>query len=164
MTGPALRIRPAAESDVDSIFRVHRNSVETLCRREYTPEQLAMWLDGRDASIYLDAIRSESIWVAESDHIVGFVEIDKFEVTKLFVAGDGSFRGVGRQLLQMALDRIAASGATKAYLEATLTAVRFYEKYGFRVVGHGVFTRGNGGAQLEIVKMEFDFKRRGSCQ
>ncbi|WP_407186938.1 GNAT family N-acetyltransferase [Bradyrhizobium centrosematis] len=158
MTVPAMRIRPATESDVDFIFRVHRSSVETLCRREYSAAQLALWLDGRDPSIYLDAIRKESIWVAEGDRIVGFVEIDGFEVTKLFVAEDGSFRGVGKQLLQTALNRIAASGAPKAYLEATLTAVKFYEKYGFRAVGQGVFTRGNSPVQLEIVKMELDLE------
>jgi putative acetyltransferase len=159
-----MRIRPATETDVDSIFRVHRNSVETLCRQDYSPAQLAMWLDGRDPSIYLDAIQKEAIWVAEGDRIIGFVEIDGFEVTKLFVAEDGSFRGVGKQLLETALNRIAASGATNAYLEATLTAVKFYEKYGFRVVGQGVFTRGNSAVQLEIVKMTLDLEGRGSCQ
>jgi len=164
MTAQAIRIRLATETDVDSIFQVHRNSVETLCRGDYPPEQIAMWLEGRDASIYADAIRKQCIWVAESDQIVGFVEIEGFEVTKLFVAGDESSRGVGKRLLQTALSRIETSGAPKAYLEATLTAVKFYQKYGFHAVGQGVFTRGNSPIQLEIVKMELDFARRGSCQ
>jgi GNAT superfamily N-acetyltransferase len=113
-----------------------------------------MWLDGRDPSIYVDAVRRGTIWVAESRHIQGFVETDRSEVTKLFVAGDCAFGGVGKQLLHTALNHIASTGAMKAYLESALTAVKFYEKNGFRAVGHGFFTGGNGAVRLEIVKME----------
>ncbi len=78
--------------------------------------------------------------------IVGFVENDGNEVSKLFVADDNAFAGIGRALLQAALAHIARSGATTAYLESTLTAAPFYEKIGFRTTGQGFFSRTNGSA------------------
>jgi ribosomal protein S18 acetylase RimI-like enzyme len=119
-----------------------------------------MWLNGRNPSIYLDAVKKRAIWVAEDkrEQVIGFVEIDGFEVTKLFVAGGNAFHGAGKKLLQLAVSQIAVSGAAKVSLEATLTAVKFYEKYGFRIVGQGVFSRGSNAMNLEIVKMELDFE------
>jgi putative acetyltransferase len=156
----AVRIRLAVEADAEPIFRVHRSSVERLCCGDYSAEQIAMWLDGRDPSTYIDAVRKGTMWVAEGDRILGFVATDGIEVTKLFVAGDCAFAGVGRQLLHTALNHIAATGAVTAYLESTRTAVKFYEKSGFHVVGHGVFTRGNSAIPLEIIKMERAFSER----
>jgi GNAT superfamily N-acetyltransferase len=152
-----MTIRAATVADIDAIFEVHQSSVRQLCERDYCPQQIAMWLDGRSPDVYLEAIRKQALWVAVGDAMAGFVEVDGAEVSKLFVAGAYAFHGVGAQLLQVALERIAAGGAPSAYLESTVTAVKFYERHGFRTVGHGFFSRGNSAVRIEIVKMERAF-------
>ena len=114
-----------------------------------------MWLDGRTPAVYEAAIDCGQLWVAAVDSgIVGFVEIDGYELSKLFVAGARSGHGVGTRLLDVGLAAIAAGGAAHAYLEATLSAVPFYERHGFHIIGTGFFSRGNSSVRIEIVKME----------
>lgn len=116
-----------------------------------------MWLDGRTPEVYLDAINKGNLWVAEREGVVGFVEVDGNEVSKMFVAGPCAGQGIGEHLLHIALAHIAASGARVAYLESTLTAVEFYKRNGFREVGSGFFSRGSSPVKLEIIKMERTF-------
>ncbi|NMX94786.1 MULTISPECIES: GNAT family N-acetyltransferase [unclassified Pseudomonas] len=149
-----LLIRPATQEDAESIFRVHKNSVENLCSADYGPEQIAMWLDGRSPETYRPAIAAGNLWLACSDTLQGFVEIDGNEVSKLFIRGEAAGQGLGARLLAEALQRIAAAGHGRAYLEATLTAEKFYAAQGFRKIGEGTFSRGNSPVSIEIIKME----------
>jgi ribosomal protein S18 acetylase RimI-like enzyme len=159
MIPPAqLRIRPGRADEVDAIYAVHRDSVSALCSGHYTPEQIAMWLDGRTPAMYLDAIDSGQLWVAVGGDgaIAGFVEIAGREVSKLFVRGAGAGAGVGSRLMTTAVDAIRARGEASAYLESTRNACDFYRKHGFVEVGSGLFSRGNSDVVLEIVRMELD--------
>ncbi len=150
----ALDIRHATLADSEAIYQVHRDSVEQLCGAHYDAGQIAMWLDGRTPAVYHAAIERGQLWVAGQGGIVGFVEIDGSELSKLFIAGTHSGKGIGARLLDVALDAIAAGGAARVHLEATLSAVAFYERHGFRIIGSGFFSRGKSLARIEIVKME----------
>lgn len=158
-----LTIRPARPDDIDAIYAVHRDSVSSLCTGHYTPEQIAMWLDGRTPAMYLGAIERGQLWIAVDDDggIAGFAENDGREVSKLFVRGARAGAGVGERLLAVALDAIRAAGHTSAYLEATRNACAFYRRHGFVEVGTGMFSRGSSGVALEIVCMERDLSRTG---
>nr|WP_315413286.1 GNAT family N-acetyltransferase [uncultured Pseudomonas sp.] len=152
-----LLIRAARLEDAEGIFQVHKNSVESLCHADYGPTQISMWLDGRSPETYREAIVAGNVWLACTDVIQGFVEIDGHEVSKLFVRGQAAGQGVGARLLREALARIEAAGHAKAYLEATLTAEKFYVASGFRKIGEGTFSRGNSPVCIEIIKMERAF-------
>ncbi|WP_421552851.1 GNAT family N-acetyltransferase [Pseudomonas yamanorum] len=149
-----LLIRAARLEDAEGIFQVHKNSVENLCNADYGPDQISMWLDGRSPETYREAIVAGNFWLACTDTLQGFVEIDGHEVSKLFVRGDAAGQGMGARLLLEALQRIEAAGHSKAYLEATLTAEKFYAAFGFRKIGEGTFSRGNSPVSIEIIKME----------
>lgn len=149
-----MDIRRATPADSEAIYRVHRDSVERLCGKHYDARQIGMWLDGRTPAVYHAAIERGQLWVAEGRDIIGFAEIDGCELSKLFIAGAHGGQGVGTRLLDVALAAIAASGAAQAYLEATLSAVAFYERHGFHITGSGFFSRGNSSVRIEIVKME----------
>ncbi|NVZ52425.1 GNAT family N-acetyltransferase [Pseudomonas sp. B6002] len=149
-----LRIRPATQDDAENIFQVHKHSVENLCTADYDADQIAMWLDGRSPETYRAAIDAGNLWLACNDRLQGFIEIDGHEVSKLFIRGDAAGQGIGALLLNEALQRIEAAGHSKAYLEATRTAEKFYASFGFRKVGEGTFSRGNSPVRLEIIKME----------
>ncbi|QEN49686.1 GNAT family N-acetyltransferase [Pseudomonas protegens] len=149
-----VRIRQATTDDLIGIFEAHRNSVERLCTSEYSDQQIRMWLDGRSPETYREAVENGSLWLAEGEQIEGFVELDGNEVSKLFIRGDVARRGLGSRLLEVALARLRASGASSAYLEATLTAEGFYAYHGFQKIGEGTFSRGNSPVSIEIIKME----------
>ncbi|MBT2373111.1 GNAT family N-acetyltransferase [Pseudomonas fluorescens] len=149
-----LLIRAARLEDAEDIFQVHKNSVENLCNTDYSQEQIAMWLDGRSPQTYCEAIVAGNFWLAHTDTLQGFVEVDGHELSKLFVCGEAARRGIGARLLSEAMHRIEAAGHRKVYLEATLTAVKFYESFGFRKVGEGTFSRGNSSVAIEVIKME----------
>ncbi len=151
-----LLIRTALLEDAQSIFEVHKNSVESLCGGDYAPDQIAMWLDGRSPSTYREAIAAGNLWLAYTDTLQGFVEIDGHEVSKLFIRGDAAGQGIGARLLNEALQRIKTAGHPNAYLEATLTAEKFYAAFGFRKIGEGTFSRGNSPVSIEIIKMKLD--------
>lgn len=147
-------IRSALLEDAQSVFEVHKNSVEHLCTGDYAPEQIAMWLNGRSPATYREAIAAGNLWLAYTDRLQGFIEIDGNEISKLFVRGAAAGQGIGARLLNEALQRIKNAGHAKAYLEATLNAENFYAAFGFRKVGEGTFSRGNSPVSIEIIKME----------
>lgn len=150
----AIVLRQARAADAQAIFNVHKDSVESQCGEHYSVEQIHMWLDGRSPATYLPAIEQGNLWVAQAGSILGFVEIDGFELSKLFVCGAGAGQGIGGRLLNLAIERIRATKASSVYLEATRNAQGFYQANGFVPIGNGTFSRGNSRAVIEIVKMQ----------
>lgn len=60
-------------------------------------------------------------------------------VYSLAVDPESRGRGIGRQLLQRLLEDLSARGVRRVYLEAEITnvtAIRLYERLGFRSIGH----------------------------
>jgi len=150
----AFQIRAARADEVDQLYVVHRDSVTRLCAGHYTGAQVHGWLAGRTPAMYLAAISEGRLWVADDGQLIGFVEIDGRELTKLFIRGDRAVQGVGRRLLEHAVEAICTTGAASVVLEATINAREFYARHGFVETGRGAFSHGGGGAALEIVRME----------
>jgi len=122
-------IRPIEARDVDSIL-----AVQSAC-----PE-IAQWTSWD----YARVARGEMAgWVAEEDNAVaGFLVARKIasdlEILNFAVRPDSRERGIGSTLLRQAFDWGKTVGAGQALLEvraSNLTALRFYENRGFRVVG-----------------------------
>ncbi|MUZ74097.1 GNAT family N-acetyltransferase [Agrobacterium vitis] len=150
-----FEIRLAIAEDCPDLFDVHRQSVRSLCSGDYTVEQIDMWLDGRHPGMYLLAIERGELWVAvSSGTVLGLVEVQGNEVTKLFVSGAAAGAGVGKALLSQAIAHIRQAGENRIYLESTLTGRDFYRKLGFTEIGTGTFSHGPGTVSLEIVQME----------
>lgn len=157
-----IAIRTARPDEIDAIFAVHRDAVETQCAGSYAPEQIAHWLDGRSARMYLPPIERGRLWVAaDADHLCGFVEVDGPEITKLFVRGACAGAGVGDSLLTVAIAAIRSGGARRIIVEATRNARAFYAKRGFLAVGPGVHSHGAGDVAIDVVNMEFDMSEAG---
>jgi ribosomal-protein-alanine N-acetyltransferase len=82
-------------------------------------------------------------WVADKNHAVaGFLVCRRvasdIEILNFAVRGDSRRQGAGALLLQTALDWGRGIRAEKAFLEvreSNSTALRFYERHGFRITG-----------------------------
>jgi ribosomal protein S18 acetylase RimI-like enzyme len=86
--------------------------------------------------------------------VVGFVDAEPGEVTRLFILPEAAGVGLGRRLLEIGLAQARVGHSGPIRLEATINAEGFYRKYGFRSIRRGYFSHGLGGDLIEIVHME----------
>lgn len=72
-----------------------RRSVTALAKGHYTPDQIAGWMGDRTPSYYEKAIANGRMFVAEREgKVVGFVDADPGEVTRLFLLPEASGAGL----------------------------------------------------------------------
>ena len=124
-----LKIRQLEGSDIDGVV-----ALQSLCA------EVAQWT-ARD---YERVARGEMAgWVAKDEPgIAGFLVaralVQEAEILNFAVRADERRRGIGTALLIEALNWSMSVGAEKAILEVRASnesAVKFYERYGFRTVG-----------------------------
>ncbi len=153
---PAMQVRPARESDVDGIWRVHGDSIRELCRERYTPREIEAWIAFRPPEAYRSALASRELFVAEwQGEIVGFGQLDpaKAEIEACYVAPEAVGSGVGSALLSRMEEEARRRGHGVVRLNATLNAESFYARRGYRWLGRATH-RVAGDVLLECVRME----------
>lgn len=131
-------LRPASNDD--------RGAVENLVfgvLAEYglTPDPSGTDSDLHDIqSTYHDAGGAFDVLVTSSDEIIGTVGLFRVsasicELRKMYLAPSARGQGLGRRLLEHALERAVALGFSSVVLETASVlreAVSLYERYGFR--------------------------------
>ncbi|MCO6432610.1 MAG: GNAT family N-acetyltransferase [Deltaproteobacteria bacterium] len=153
----ALKFRPALISEAAEIFDLHVASVRSLCAKAYPRNTIDSWFSDRDASFYLRSIKKGAVYVAELRRsIAGFIEVNPGEITNIFVRPELSKKGVGSFLLQNGLDILNRGKRCEILIEATLNAVPFYCKKGFRETGRGEWVSPTGAVKIPIVCMKLD--------
>jgi GNAT superfamily N-acetyltransferase len=88
--------------------------------------------------------------------VLGFVGLAPGEVSLLFVRPEAAGAGLGRRLMNIALDKAPCGHDGTLKVVATLNARRFYERLGFLAVGASHFERGEPPMRYEVVDMQFD--------
>src|SRR5262245_26962370 len=155
MSDNRILLRPAQQGDGQSVFDLNWASAKCLAKDHYSAEVIAGWMGGRTPAYYEALIAHGRMIVAEqSGVIVGFVEAEPGEVTRLFLLPTASGRGLGSRLLQIGIEQARRGYGGKIKVEATLNAVRFYEKHGFKILGGGYASHTFGGPPIAIVHME----------
>ena len=147
--------RPARRADAEAIFNITKASISGLARASYSPGQIDNWMGERTPAFYEEIIAKGRVVVCLCDGVVvGFVDAEPGEVTRLFVLPEAAGFGLGQRLLDIGIAQARLGHAGTIKLEATINAERFYQKHGFRSVGRGYFSHGLGGEPIEIVHME----------
>jgi putative acetyltransferase len=127
-------IRLARASDVAAIATVHAASVRGLCARHYRRREIEQWL-APNPGLYARMLRTSTVFVAEaSGQVVGFaaVRLASREVRALYIVPGAAGGGLGLRLM-LRIERMArAYGLRELHLSATLNAVAFYERLGWR--------------------------------
>lgn len=150
-----LVLRPARAGDGARVFEVTRQSVIGLAKAHYSPAQIDGWMGARTPAYYEELIAKGHMIVAERDGVVvGFVDAEPGEVTRLFLMPDAAGAGLGARLLSIGIDKARTGHVGPIKVEATVNAEGFYRRHGFRTVGKGYFSHGIGGDPIEIVHME----------
>ncbi len=148
-------LRPARKGDGEALFDVTRRSVQALARNHYSPEQIAGWMGDRTPDYYESLIAQGQVVVAEyKDTIMGFVDAEPGEVTRLFLLPGIAGSGLGTRLLTIGIENARKGHLGPIRVESTINAEGFYRRHGFRTVNRGYFSHGLGGDPIEIVHME----------
>lgn len=151
MGSPVIRIRQAEETDAAAIAAVQVRSWQWAYRGQLPDaylERLPETLPQREAG-WRQAIAHSYVWVAEQDGVVvGFVSAGPSrdadaapnigEVYAIYLEEKVVGSGVGRALLDVAVESLRAQGFNQATLWVLATnsrARRFYEKAGWQPDG-----------------------------
>ncbi|MBS9476739.1 GNAT family N-acetyltransferase [Ancylobacter radicis] len=150
-----ILLRPARAGDGPAVFAVTHQSVRGLATGAYSSAQIEGWMGARTPAFYEALITGGRMVVAERDGVVvGFVDADPGEVTRLFILPEVAGAGLGRRLLEVGIAAARAGHDGPIRLESTRNAEGFYRRHGFEPVGIGHFSHGLGGEPIEIVQME----------
>ena len=128
-----IKIRPATTEDRQALWQVHIQAIRQTAKSHYDAAQIEAWAGRLTPEGY--APNPDVFFVAEAEgNVVGFAELnlERGEIEAVFVAPDCGRRGVGRRLLQTLEDLAAQRGLTHLTLDASLNAVAFYERMGYR--------------------------------
>jgi GNAT superfamily N-acetyltransferase len=133
-----VRIRTATPGDSPFIERVHRDAIRGAAGGPYSRAELESWASGLYPERYRQAMDElgERVLLAEAPPrgAVGFCSWRGGEMIGLYVVPRFTRRGIARRLLGMAEAAIAAAGHDHVALGASLSALPFYERCGYRVI------------------------------
>ena len=147
--------RAARHEDAETVFNITQASIGGLTRASYSRPQIENWMGERTPAFYEELIARGRMTVCLRDGIVvGFVDAEPGEVTRLFVLPEAAGFGIGRRLLEIGIAQARLGHSGSIRLEATINAEGFYRKCGFRSIATGYFSHGLGGEPIEIVHME----------
>lgn len=138
LVGVGLTVRVATEDDAESAVDVIRRSISELCTADHRddPEALADWLANKTVPNFRrwQASPGQYTVVAEVDGTlcgVGMLSADG-EVRLCYVHPRFTRRGAGGGLIRAMETHADGLGLTRLHLDATVSAMRFYEAMGFR--------------------------------
>jgi len=151
-------IRKAESKDTERIWEIHNNSVRALCQPDYSKEQIEAWAGHRMPEDYRQRILGGHFYAAEMDgSIVGYARYSPktTELCSIFIDPLAARRGVGKALVDLIFEDAGAQGLTHLWLDASLTAVPFYQAVGFSTVEET--THDFSGVGLECIRMTKQF-------
>jgi putative acetyltransferase len=146
-----MKIRIANMDDAQALKELHDRSALELCRKDYSAQQLEDWVKYSTVEKYRKRLEVHRTFIAEiDDQVVGFVRWNPAsnELCSLFTDPDHIRQGIATQLMQRAHKDAVSMGVKRLWLDASLTAVPFYEADGWEYIEarlHG---------SLECVRME----------
>jgi predicted N-acetyltransferase YhbS len=150
-----LSFRAARREDAETVFNITRASIGGLAGASYSRTQIENWMGERTPAFYEELIARGGMTVCVREGtVVGFVDAEPGEVTRLFILPEVAGTGLGRRLLDIGIAQARLGHSGPIRLEATINAESFYQKHGFRSTRRGHFSHGLGGAPIEIVHME----------
>ena len=123
-------IRKAVIEDAAMIKELHDRAVLVLCLNDYTADQLRSWVRRSPLEKYLWRLENHRIFVAEKDgRALGFVRWypETNELCSICVEPEYARQGIGTQLMEYAYADAKEIGVDSFWLDASLTAVPFYQ-------------------------------------
>lgn len=146
--------RPATEADLPALWSLRTRAVRAGCASHYPPAVIATWSAAPPpASMPLLLRAGGGVVAQEGDRMLGYavLDADTGEVDAVFVDPAMHGRGIGQALLG-ALEALAREqGLDLLFLSASLNAVPFYQRAGFRALRERMYPHWSGIAIRSVV-------------
>lgn len=143
-----ITYRDYQESDWSDICRIHDRARPHELKGSSDPR--AFIPIEQDPEVE-DLKRSQKFIACDGENVVGFSSVDEKYVSFLYIDPDYFGRGIGRKLLQLAVDAIGP-GAWTIVLHNNKPAIGLYESEGFKEVHR--FDSENAGYPCTCLRME----------
>lgn len=139
----SFNIRPATLSDLLYIAELVRSTILEVYPRYYPAGAVEYFLSHHNNRAIAEDISAGRVFVAEGEELFGTVTVKENEICRLFVLPRYQRNGIGRALMDLAEERIAA-GYPEARLAASFPAKRIYLRRGYRETDSHEITAENG--------------------
>lgn len=131
-----LSIRPLRAADIPQVSALIRNTLLLTNLPDYDLETIqALMPTFSTEAVGALARRREMFVCEEGGRLSGVLGLEAAEVYTFFVAPDRQGHGMGRTFLHFAEDLARKRGIKELRVSASLTAVGFYERLGYRRMG-----------------------------
>jgi len=130
-------IRKGKEADLPEILQLFAATIDAVCRKDYTPQQLEAWKSGAEnEERWRKVIRDQYVVIAlKENKIAGFCTLDQGNyIDLLFVHKDEQQKGIASILYQEVENEALRQREKQLTAEVSKTARPFFEKIGFQVV------------------------------
>jgi ribosomal protein S18 acetylase RimI-like enzyme len=154
MLSNGILIRPAQREDAERIWQIRIESIQTLCAADYSSEQLQGWVGKATPDRYREIVTEgrESLIVAETAaQVVGYASLCKAEIYAVHVDPGYARQGIGGRLLA-AIEAEAAKTVLALTVDASLTAIPFYQSQGYEILEYTQHQL-RSGVQIPCVRM-----------
>ncbi len=150
-----MYVRKARCGEGEAIVALHARTVREINSRDYTPQEIEVWLARKSPEKEEARIGAGEVYVCIGDDeaLLGYGSRTGDRIAALYVAPDRQGQGVGSMLLEQLERDAIAEGIEVLELNSTLTAVGFYQYHGYEALGRTQCFEA-GGQTLEAVAMQ----------
>lgn len=140
----SFHIRTLLPADAQAVYSLHMRAILETCAPAYTPDVIREWISSITPEGYLkNQAKGESFHVAltQTGQAIGFSGWKSGTLCGLYIHPDFQGTGAGTALLKAAEDEAATRGTPITKLVATLNAMPFYRRHGYRVTTRSATTQ-----------------------
>jgi putative acetyltransferase len=137
MNDKGILVRHARLNDLKEIQQLFVETIETICRHDYTAEQIAVWTSSiENTKRWTDKLMTQYFLIAEIDNkIIGFASLGNDDyIDFMYVHKNYQRRGIADLLYSKIEARAVNQGTTLLTSDVSITARAFFAKKGFKVV------------------------------
>ena len=132
----SLTLRPAVEQDIDALVEIARRAWLSAFAEHAPSPLIAYWRKANREPDWYRRFWADMIVAEQTGTAVGLTQPAADEVNGLWVAPEWQGRGIGRQLLRAAEERISQAGHNRAWLTCSgfnRRAAGFYRACGYQL-------------------------------
>jgi len=136
MSNKRILIRRANLNDLPEIQELFVETIETVCRIDYSPEQIAVWISSiENTKRWTDKLMKQYFLIAETDNkIIGFASLENNEyVDFMYIHKDFQRQGIADKLYSKLEARAIKHGTALLTSDVSITAAPFFMKKGFKI-------------------------------
>jgi putative acetyltransferase len=154
-----MKIRKATVKDAVKISNLKRETFKKINSKDYSKLFVKAWVKKQSPSHIIKHLENDEIFcLIDGEKLIGTVGLyNKKIIGCLYIHKNFIGRGYGRKLMAFIENYSKKQGLKIAGLYPTITAIKFYEKLGYKKTKE--FTAWEvGGSKIKVYKMEKKLK------